>query len=79
MAFRARASLWRYTVIAPGASSVPDLTFFIALSFFRFASIAQGVYKRSLQGNAADARAALAQKAAIVLAQEGWRIAEAAG
>lgn len=62
-----------------GRENVPDLTFFIALSFFRFASIAQGVYKRSLQGNAADARAALAQKAAVVLAQEGWRIAEAAG
>jgi aminoglycoside phosphotransferase (APT) family kinase protein len=62
-----------------GRESVPDLTFFIALSFFRFASIAHGVYKRSLQGNAADARAALAQKAAVALAQEGWRIAEAAG
>jgi aminoglycoside phosphotransferase (APT) family kinase protein len=62
-----------------GRESVPDLTFFIALSFFRFASIAQGVYKRALQGNAADKRAALAEQAAIALAQEGWRIAEAAG
>jgi aminoglycoside phosphotransferase (APT) family kinase protein len=62
-----------------GRDSAPDLTFFIALSFFRFASIAQGVYKRSLQGNAADKRAALAEQAAISLAQEGWRIAEAAG
>jgi len=62
-----------------GRDSVPDLTFFIALSFFRFASIAQGVYARSLQGNAADRRAALAGEAAIALAQEGWRIAEAAG
>ncbi len=62
-----------------GRESVPDLTFFIALSFFRFASIAQGVFARSLQGNAADRRAALAGEAAIALAQEGWRIAEAAG
>ena len=62
-----------------GRDSVPDLTFFIALSFFRFAAIAQGVYKRSLQGNAADKRAALAGQAAIALAHEGWRIAEAAG
>ena len=62
-----------------GRDGVPDLTFFIALSFFRFASIAQGVYARSLQGNAADKRAALAGEAAIALAQEGWRIAEAAG
>ena len=62
-----------------GREGVPDLTFFIALSFFRFASIAQGVYARSLQGNAADKRAPLAEQAAIALAQEGWRIAEAAG
>ena len=62
-----------------GRDSVPDLTFFIALSFFRFASIAQGVYARSLQGNAADKRASLAEQAAIALAQEGWRIAKAAG
>ncbi len=62
-----------------GRDSVPDLTFFIALSFFRFASIAQGVYARSPQGNAADKRAPLAEQAAIALAQEGWRIAKAAG
>ena len=62
-----------------GRDSVPDLTFFIALSFFRYASIAQGVYARALQGNAADKRAGLAGQAAIVLAGEGWRIAEAAG
>ncbi len=62
-----------------GRDSLPDLTFFIALSFFRYAAIAQGVYARSLQGNAADRRAALAGEAAIALAQEGWRIAEAAG
>lgn len=62
-----------------GRESLPDLTFFIALSFFRYAAIAQGVYARSLQGNAADKRAPLAKEAAISLAQEGWRIAEAAG
>ena len=62
-----------------GRDGVPDLTFFIALSFFRYASIAQGVYARSLQGNAADKRASLAGEAAIALAEEGWRIAKAAG
>ena len=62
-----------------GRDSVPDLAFFIALSFFRFASMAQVVYARSLQGNAADKRASLAEQAAIALAQEGWRIAKAAG
>lgn len=62
-----------------GRDNVPDLTFFIALSFFRYASIAQGVYARSLQGNACDRNANLAGEAAIALAAEGWRIAEAAG
>ncbi len=62
-----------------GRDSVPDLTFFIALAFFRYASIAQGVYARSLQGNAADTRAALAGQAAQTLAEEGWRIAQGAG
>ncbi|ADP72107.1 aminoglycoside phosphotransferase [Rhodomicrobium vannielii ATCC 17100] len=62
-----------------GRDSVPDLTFFIALSFFRFAAIAQGVYARFLQGNAADKRAPLAEQAAQVLAQEGWKIAANAG
>jgi aminoglycoside phosphotransferase (APT) family kinase protein len=62
-----------------GRDAVPDLTFFIALSFFRYASIAQGVYARALQGNAANRNAKLAGEAAIALAQEGWRIAEAAG
>ena len=62
-----------------GRDAVPDLTFFIALSFFRYASIAQGVYARSLQGNAADKRASLAGQAAAALAEEGWRIAQAAG
>jgi len=62
-----------------GREGAPDLTFFIALSFFRYASIAQGVYARSLQGNAANRNADLAGEAAVALAQEGWRIAEAAG
>jgi aminoglycoside phosphotransferase (APT) family kinase protein len=62
-----------------GRDCAPDLTFFIALSFFRYASIAQGVYARSLQGNAADRRASFAGEAAIALAEEGWRIAQAAG
>lgn len=62
-----------------GRESAPDLTFFIALSFFRYASIAQGVYARSLQGNAADKRAGMAGQAAIALAEEGWRIAQGAG
>jgi aminoglycoside phosphotransferase (APT) family kinase protein len=62
-----------------GRDSLPDLTFFVALSLFRYASILQGVYARSLQGNAADKRASFAGQGAIALAEEGWRIAQAAG
>jgi aminoglycoside phosphotransferase (APT) family kinase protein len=37
-----------------GLDRVPDWTFLIAFSFFRIAAIAQGVYKRSLDGNASN-------------------------
>ncbi len=37
-----------------GLESVPDWTFLIAFSFFRIIAIAQGVYKRSLDGNASN-------------------------
>ncbi len=37
-----------------GLASIPDWTFLIAFSFFRYAAIAQGVYKRSLDGNASN-------------------------
>jgi aminoglycoside phosphotransferase (APT) family kinase protein len=37
-----------------GLDGVPDWTFLLAFSFFRIAAIAQGVYKRSLDGNASN-------------------------
>jgi len=37
-----------------GLDCIPDWTFLIAFSFFRIAAIAQGVYKRSLDGNASN-------------------------
>ncbi len=37
-----------------GLAGIPDWTFLIAFSFFRIAAIAQGVYKRSLDGNASN-------------------------
>ena len=39
---------------APGSTAIPDWTFLLAFSFFRIAAIAQGVYKRSLDGNASN-------------------------
>jgi aminoglycoside phosphotransferase (APT) family kinase protein len=37
-----------------GLERVPDWTFLVAFSFFRAAAIVQGVYKRSLDGNASN-------------------------
>ncbi len=37
-----------------GLGGVPDWTFLIAFSFFRIAAIAQGVFKRALDGNASN-------------------------
>ena len=37
-----------------GLSEIPHWTFLIAFSFFRIAAIAQGVYKRTLDGNASN-------------------------
>jgi aminoglycoside phosphotransferase (APT) family kinase protein len=37
-----------------GIAGVPDWAFLLAFSFFRVAAIVQGVYKRSLDGNASD-------------------------
>ena len=40
-----------------GRTGIEDWSFYLAFSFFRLASIAQGVYKRGLDGNASSARA----------------------
>jgi aminoglycoside phosphotransferase (APT) family kinase protein len=37
-----------------GIAGVPEWTFLLAFSFFRIAAIVQGVYKRSLDGNASN-------------------------
>jgi aminoglycoside phosphotransferase (APT) family kinase protein len=42
-----------------GIAPIERWDFYIALSFFRLASIIQGVYKRSLDGNASNERAGL--------------------
>ena len=42
-----------------GRDGVPDLGYYKAFSLFRLAAIAQGVYKRSLQGNASSESAAM--------------------
>ena len=42
-----------------GRDGIPDLAYYKAFSLFRLAAIVQGVYKRSLQGNASSESASL--------------------
>ncbi|HWE45443.1 MAG TPA: phosphotransferase family protein [Caulobacteraceae bacterium] len=62
---------------AVGRDDIPDFTFFLALSLFRLAGIAQGVYARSLAGNAADRSASRLGEVAKGAAMLGWSIAQA--
>ncbi|MGH3633562.1 phosphotransferase family protein [Mycobacterium sp.] len=56
---------------------VPDsLDVFVVFSMFRLASIAAGVYRRGLDGNAADSRAASYRDHYRGLAQTAWTLAQ---
>ncbi len=48
----------RYCALV-GRDGVPDLAYYKAFSLFRLAAIAQGVYKRSIDGNASSPEASL--------------------
>ena len=61
-----------------GRDGVPDLPFFIAFALFRWSAIAAGVYRRALDGNAADARGREAGEKFRALAALGWEIARQA-
>ena len=53
-----------------GIADIPDWPFLLAFSFFRYAAIAQGVYKRSLDGNASSPeRARKVGEAVPIMAQ----------
>lgn len=56
----------RYTELS--GNEVTELPFFEAFGLFRLASIAQGIYRRSLDGNASDAEASMFKDAAGLLA-----------
>ena len=62
-----------------GLKSIPDWTFLIAFSFFRSIAIHQGVYKRSLDGNASNPELArqLGESVPLV-AHIAWEAVEAA-
>ena len=57
-----------------GIGEVPHWRFYLAFSFFRFAAILQGVYRRGLDGNASS-REALSQRDLVRgYAETGWRL-----
>ncbi|KAI1889153.1 hypothetical protein AGOR_G00176150 [Albula goreensis] len=56
--------------------SMPEWNFFLALSIFKMAGIAQGVYARHLLGNASSPDAASFGQSVEPLAQTGLQIAE---
>ena len=62
-----------------GRAGIPDWPFYLAFSLFRLAAIAQGVYARSLQGNAADRSAGQFGIIARGTAEAGWSVARQAG
>ncbi|MCQ2031708.1 phosphotransferase [Stutzerimonas zhaodongensis] len=60
-----------------GRAAIDDWHVFVAFSLFRLAAILQGVYARALQGNASNADALQVGQRAGLLAESGWRIAQA--
>ena len=59
-----------------GRASVPELDFFVVFSLFRWAAIAAGVYRRALDGNAADARGLEIGNKFRALTQAAWALAD---
>jgi aminoglycoside phosphotransferase (APT) family kinase protein len=59
-----------------GRGEIEDWPYFMAFGIFRLAAIAQGVYKRSLQGNASSESAGMYGAAVQMLAELGCRVAD---
>jgi aminoglycoside phosphotransferase (APT) family kinase protein len=60
-----------------GRDPALDLRFYLAFSFFRSASIVQGVYSRGLQGNASSPDDTTKMRTrALLAADTGWRLAQ---
>ena len=60
-------------------SGIPALDFYFAYNIFRLTSIIQGVYARSLQGNASNAKASEMGAAVEPMAEAAWGFAKQAG
>ena len=54
-----------------GIPTMSDVDYYVAFSFFRLASICQGVYKRSISGNASSEKGKAAGMVADALAAMG--------
>ncbi len=62
-----------------GRAGVPELDFFVVFALFRWAAIAAGVYRRALDGNAADAAGLEVGNKFRALADVAWGLAEQLG
>jgi aminoglycoside phosphotransferase (APT) family kinase protein len=62
----------RYT----GRSGVPHWDFYLAFVIFRYAGIAQGVYKRGLLGNASSQEAMRLGELVEIVSDKAWEIAQ---
>lgn len=61
-----------------GRSGIDNWNFYLGFSIFRLAAIAQGVYKRGLDGNASSERAKTMGDACRMLADHAWHIVQRA-
>jgi aminoglycoside phosphotransferase (APT) family kinase protein len=61
-----------------GRDGIPKLDFYIAYNIFRLAGIAQGVFARSVQGNASNERAKELGALVEPMAEYAWEIAKGA-
>ena len=59
-----------------GRAGAPELDFFMVFSLFRWAAIVAGVYRRALDGNAADAGGLVIGAKFRQLAEAAWALAE---
>ena len=59
-----------------GRDSIHDLNFYLAFSFFRMASILQGVYKRGIMGIASSTEALEKGRLAREMADVAWNLVE---
>jgi aminoglycoside phosphotransferase (APT) family kinase protein len=57
-----------------GRERIADWNFYLAFSLFRLASIAQGVYKRGLDGTAASPEALKRGDSARIMSEQAWAL-----